>query len=74
MNDDLMAFLVYYILYRRHSSLKNELHVKTPFQAIEIWFSLKPDLFKQNPCLFKYKILSLLQNKNLNFYQQPCET
>ena len=59
MNDDLMACLVYYILYRRHGSLKNELHVKTPFQAIEIWFSLKPDLFKQNPCAFKYKILSL---------------
>ena len=49
MNDALMAFLVYYMLYRRHGGLRKELNVKTPFQAIEKWFILKPKIFKQNP-------------------------
>jgi len=35
MNDALMAFLVYYMLYRRHGGVRKELNVKTPFQAVE---------------------------------------
>jgi transposase InsO family protein len=49
MNDALMAFLVYYMLYRRHGGVRKELNVKTPFQAVEKWFMLKPEIFKQNP-------------------------
>ncbi len=44
MNTHLMKFLVYYLLYRRHGSLKKELGVKTPFEAVEKWFELKPEL------------------------------
>jgi hypothetical protein len=35
MNSALIAFLVHYILYRRHGGLRTELNVKTPMQAIE---------------------------------------
>ena len=35
MNADLIQFLVYYNLNRRHGSLRKEINVKTPFQAIE---------------------------------------
>jgi len=42
MNSAFMAFLVYYMLYRRHGGLRKELNVKTPFDAIEKWFELKP--------------------------------
>ena len=35
MNSALIAFLVHYMLYRRHGSLRKELNVKTPFDAIE---------------------------------------
>jgi hypothetical protein len=35
MNDALMAFLVYYMLYRRHGGVRKELNVKTPFQGVE---------------------------------------
>lgn len=62
LEKDLMNFLVYYNLYRRHGSLRKELNVKTPFDAIEKWYKLKPELFKQNPEIFKNKILNL----NLN--------
>ena len=72
MNDDLIQFLIYYNLYRRHGSIRKELNVKTPFQAIEKWFVLKPEIFKIKPDEFKKKILNLNQNR-LNLYQQPCE-
>ena len=59
MNNDLMNFLVFYNLYRRHGSIRKELKVKTPFDAIEKWYKIKPKIFKQNPVKFKSKILSL---------------
>jgi len=59
MNNDLMNFLLHYNLYRRHGSLRKELNVKTPFNAIEKWYKIKPEIFKQSPEEFKNKILSL---------------
>ena len=59
MNKDLMCFLVHYNIYRRHGSIRKELNVKTPFDAIEKWYKIKPKIFKQNPVKFKSKILSL---------------
>jgi transposase InsO family protein len=71
MNRDLMRFLVHYNLYRRHGGVRKELKVKTPFDALEKWFSIKPELFKQTPLEFKNKILIL---NNTSIKQQPCET
>ncbi len=59
MNVDLMNFLVYYNLYRRHGSLRRELKVKTPFNAVEKWYELDPEIFKEKPDNFKNKILNL---------------
>jgi transposase-like protein len=70
---DLMKFLIYYNLYRGHGSLKKELKVKTPFEAIEKWYTLKPELFKINPSQFKNKILNL-NSIISDFHQQRCET
>ena len=44
MNVDLMRFLVHYNLYRRHGSLRRELKVKTPLNAVEKWFELDPEI------------------------------
>jgi hypothetical protein len=41
------------MLYGRHGGVRKEPGVKTPFQAIEKRFMLKPKIFKQNPCIFK---------------------
>jgi transposase-like protein len=73
MMDELLKFLMYYNLYRRHGSLRKELNVKTPFEAIEKWFEIKPEIFKENPIQFKNKILSL-HNINTSYHKQPCET
>jgi len=71
--NNLKDFLVFYNLYRRHGSLRKELNVKTPFQAIEKWYQLKPELFKTNPVDFKNNIL-LLKTDLINLPQQPYET
>lgn len=77
MKIHLMRFLVFYLLYRRHGSLKKELGVKTPFEAVEKWYELKPEIFLEKPLQFKNKILSLhnqTKSKQVCFTQQPCET
>ena len=73
LENDLIRFLMFYNLYRRHGSLRKELKVKTPFNAVEKWFELKPELFTETPLTFKNKILSL-SKKIIENNQQPCET
>lgn len=71
MQSDLLKFLMYYILYnRRHRSLRKELNVKTPFEAIEKWFKIKPKIFKENPLRFKNKVLIL----HTSYHKQHCLT
>ena len=72
MNIDLMNFLVHYNLYRRHGSLRRELKVKTPFDAVEKWYELDPEIFKEKPDDFKQKILNL--KIKTSCAKQPCET
>ena len=59
MNIHLMRFLIFYLLYRRYGSGRMEFWVQTPFKAVEKWSELKPEIFKENPLLFKNKILLL---------------
>lgn len=74
MNIHLMKFLIHYNLYRRHGSLRKELKVKTPFDAVEKWYELDPEIYKINPYEFKNKILNLKQNTSCKKKEQPCET
>lgn len=74
MFSALNLFLIHYMLYRRHGGLRKELNVRTPFNAIEKWYELKPELFKQNPSDFKIKLLNLKQPNYSRFRKQPCET
>jgi transposase-like protein len=70
----LNTFLIYYFIYRRHGGVRKELKVKTPFNAIEIWYELKPEIFIEKPIYFKNKLLNLKQNYETSFLKQPCET
>jgi transposase InsO family protein len=62
MKNDLTKFLSFYNFTRRHGSVRKELRVKTPFNAIEKWYQLKPEIFKITPKQFKNNIQNL--NKN----------
>lgn len=74
MDEDLTNFLVHYNLYRRHGSLRKELKVKTPFDAVVKWHELDEKIFKAKPEEFKNKILNLKQQFNTRNKEQPCET
>jgi len=67
-------FLLHYNLFRRHGSLRSELSVKTPYDAVEKWFQIKPEIFKQNPSEFKQKLLILKDSNKVGLHQQRCET
>lgn len=73
MKKGLIGFLCSYNLYRRHGSLRKELNVKTPVQAVRKWYQLKPEIFKITPDEFENKIINLQSNIN-QLHQQPCET
>ena len=64
MNQELMKFLSFYNLYRRHGSIRKELNVKTPFEAVQKWYQLKPEIFKINPLQFKQNIINLQTKYN----------
>ena len=74
MNHCLMQFLVFYNLYRRHGSLRKELKVKTPFDAVEKWHTMDQTIFKEKPYEFKKKILALNPKLKQGEREQPCET
>ncbi len=63
MKDDLTKFLILYNLYKRHGSLRKELNVKTPFNAVDKWRELSPDIIKGTADSFKNKILNLNMNQ-----------
>jgi transposase InsO family protein len=57
LKADLDKFLVYYNLNRRHSGLRRELKVRTPFEALLCWYKIKPEIFKKTRA---FKILCQL--------------
>jgi transposase InsO family protein len=62
MNTDLLSFMCIYILERKHSGLMREIRVKTPFQALEYWHQLCPELFRETPVDFQAKLLTIRAN------------
>lgn len=65
---DLSRFIGFYNIYRRHGSLRRELEVKTPFDVVEKWYKLKPEIFKIKPEEFKSNII-YLQSGLINLNQ-----
>jgi transposase InsO family protein len=63
--SDLSKFLLFYLFTRRHGSLRRELgaHVRTPFDAIESWFQIKPELFKISPDEFRAYAVGKLEQR-----------
>ena len=60
MENSLKKFLLFYILYRRHGGIYKELKLKTPMQALEKWYEVKPELFIKTPKEFLLLLKKLL--------------
>jgi len=58
---DLNKFLIYYNFNRRHGSLRKELKVRTPFDAVQSWFQTKPEIFKILPDVFQNIAFEMVQ-------------
>jgi transposase InsO family protein len=65
MIEDLLKFLVCYNLYRRHGGLRKELQVRTPYEAVEKWYQIEPEIFKETPEQFHEKLVNLLSEKQV---------
>ncbi len=61
VKKDLNKFLIYYNFNRRHGSLKKELKVRTPFDAVQSWFQTKPEIFKILPDVFQNIAFEMVQ-------------
>jgi transposase-like protein len=65
LTASLNKFLLFYLFTRRHGSLRKELgvHVRTPFDAIECWFKIEPELFKISPSVFQAMAFHKLEQR-----------
>ena len=61
VQKDLNKFLIYYNFNRRHGSLRKELKVRTPFDAVQSWFQTKPEIFKILPNVFQDIAFGMVQ-------------
>ena len=57
LKADLDKFLVYYNLNRRHGGLRRELKVRTPFEALQCWYRINPEIFRKSPDMFRAGLL-----------------
>ena len=57
LKADLDKFLVYYNLNRRHGGLKKELKVRTPFEAVECWYRMNPEICIKSPDMIRAELL-----------------
>lgn len=60
MENSLKRFLLFYNIYRRHGSLYKELKVRTPIEAVEYWYKIKPEIFTKKPKEFLEYLKELL--------------
>ena len=49
MESSLKKFLLFYILHRRHGGIYKELKLRTPMQALDKWYELRPEIFIKTP-------------------------
>lgn len=73
MNNDLTKFLFRYNVYRRHGSLRRELNVRTPFDALQKWYELEPESFVTHPAEFYAGLENIFTVLHLDS-KQRCET
>ncbi|MDQ7090367.1 MAG: DDE-type integrase/transposase/recombinase [Methylococcales bacterium] len=66
LKESLNKFLLYYLFTRRHGSLRRELKVRTPYEAMESWFKTKPELFKISPDEFRANAFEKLEQRGEN--------
>jgi len=63
MIKQILSFMLYYNLYRRHGGLVKEGKWRTPFDALTYYYKLRPELFKETPKEFKERLYIFAKEK-----------
>lgn len=70
MNLDLIWFMLFYNLHRRHWWLIKEINKATPYEALLYYYKLTPNLYKENPDRFRNKLENMAKINNLIIYSR----
>lgn len=65
MERDLIGFMLYYNLNRRHWWIMKEIRKRTPYEALEYYYWIKPELFKEPPEKFKIRLENISEKHNV---------
>ena len=68
MKQDILLFMIYYNLKRRHSWIYTEIRRKTPYETLEYYYNKTPDKFKETLIEFRKKIDKLLNRWKHKYY------
>jgi len=60
MINDLIRFMVFYNLERRHSWIYTTIRKRTPYEALDYYYNKTPEKFKESPIEFKEKLLKFI--------------
>jgi hypothetical protein len=67
MRKDIIRFMLFYNLNRRHTGLRKEVkELKTPMDAMEYYYKHTPNLFKEPPDKFREKLENIRQINNID--------
>lgn len=69
MRNDILQFMFFYNLFRRHWWVVKEKKWRTPFDAISYYYKKNPQDFKETPEAFKTKIYDMAKRKRLQVFQ-----
>ena len=70
MNIDLISFMLFYNTKRRHWGIVKEIWKRTPMDALEYYYKLTPELFKESPLEFQNKLENIRIKYNIKLYDK----
>ncbi|MEF2175246.1 MAG: hypothetical protein V3575_02135 [Candidatus Absconditabacteria bacterium] len=68
MKKDILAFMIFYILNRRHGGIVKETQTKTPYDALVYYYKIYPDKYKEPPESVKQKLQQIAKINNIELY------
>ena len=70
MKKDILTFMLFYILNRRHWWIVKEIKTKTPYDALVYYYEIYPDSYKEPPEKFKQKLEEIIKINNILLYNK----
>jgi transposase InsO family protein len=69
MENDILQFMMFYNLFRRHGWIVREKKGKTPYDALLYYYKSMPEIFKEKPEKFRKKMYEFARKKSLQVHR-----